>query len=103
MGSGGLGTKVRERAMGVTSSEAVQRIQKLIETVDDKRRALTAATSDYNRLKIQLEASLKKAEKDYEGAGESLQQARKQLEVELVKFDPALFMEKSGEPCLRKG
>jgi hypothetical protein len=88
--------------MGITSSEAVQRIQKLVETVDDKRRALTTATSDYNRLKIQLEASLKKAEKDYEAANESLCQARKQLEVELVKFDSALFAEKAGEPCLKK-
>lgn len=87
--------------MGVTSSEAVQRIQKLIETVEEKRLSLVVATSNYNRLKIEIEASLRKAEKDFEASKESLQQVRKQLEVELVKFDPALFVA-GGEPCLKK-
>ena len=87
--------------MGVTSSEAVQRIQKLVESVEEKRLSLVVATSNYNRSKIEIEASVRKLEKDLEAAKESLQQVRKQLEVELVKFDPALFMDK-GEPCLRK-
>ena len=87
--------------MGVTSSEAVQRIQKLVETVEEKRLSLVVATSNYNRSKIEIEASVRKLEKDLEAAKESLQQVRKQLEVELVKFDPALFTDK-GEPCLRK-
>lgn len=88
--------------MGVTSSESVQRVQRLLETVEEKRLSLAVATSNYNRLKIEIEASLRKAEKDFEAARESLYQSRKQLEVELVKFDPALFVEKEEKPCLKK-
>ena len=87
--------------MGVTSSESVQRIQKLVESVEEKRLSLVVATSNYNRSKIEIEASVRKLEKDLEAAKESLQQVRKQLEVELVKFDPALFTDK-GELCLKK-
>jgi 16S rRNA G966 N2-methylase RsmD len=102
MGSGGLGIRDKEREMGVTSSEAVQRIHKLVELVEEKRLSLVVATSNYNRLKIEIDASLRKCEKDFEAAKDSLQQVRKQLEVELVKFDPALFIEKAEEPCLKK-
>ena len=87
--------------MGVTSSEAVQRIQKLVESVEEKRLSLVVATSNYNRSKIEIEASVRKLEKDLEAAKESLQQVRKQLEVELVKFDPALFIGGTA-PCLQK-
>lgn len=87
--------------MGVTSSEAVQRIQRLVETIEEKKFALATATSSYKRLKIEIEANLRKCEKDHEAAQESLDQARKQLEVELVKFDPALFL-KEGELCPKK-
>jgi hypothetical protein len=87
--------------MGVTSSEAVQRIQKLVESVEEKRLSLVVATSNYNRSKIEIEASLRKFEKDFEYAKESLNQVRKQLEVELMKFDPALFIGGTA-PCLQK-
>ena len=87
--------------MGVTSSESVQRIQKLVESVEEKRLSLVVATSNYNRSKIEIEASVRKLEKDLEAAKESLQQVRKQLEVELVKFDPALFIGGTA-PCLQK-
>lgn len=89
--------------MGVTSSDAVKRIQKIVETIEEKKLALSVATSNYNRLKIQIEASLKQNEKDLEVAKEGLDQARKQLEVELMKFDPALFMDRQEEACLKKG
>lgn len=88
--------------MGIASSESVQRIQKLLETIEEKQLALITVTSNYNRLKIQIESSLKQNEKDLESAKESLNQAIKQLEVELVKFNPTLFSDRRGESCLKK-
>lgn len=88
--------------MGVTSSEVVQRIQKIVETIEEKKLALAAATSNYNRLKIQIEDSLRQNERDLASAKTSLEQARKQLEVELVKFDPVLFADRREESCLKK-
>jgi len=66
--------------MANETSEIVKRIQSIVTTLDQKKADVERIRSDMNRLNIILGKSL-----------EALQQARRQLVVELAKLDPEGF------------
>jgi lipopolysaccharide biosynthesis regulator YciM len=88
--------------MGVTSSEQVKRVQQILETLEQKHQNYQRAVSNLNRVKIQVQELLKEAEEGEEHASNSLEQTRKMLEIELVKMDPGIFIERR-EDAEREG
>lgn len=88
--------------MSVTAGEGVQRVQKLLESLEQKRENYERAVSNLNRVKLQVQELIKDAEEDEKRAANSLEQIRHQLEVELVKMDPTLFIEKRREDAERE-
>lgn len=71
-------------------SEPVSRIQQILTTLEQAQAALAVATSNEMRYKLSIESGIKSHRKAVEAAETALDQTRKQLAVELQKFDAGL-------------
>lgn len=83
--------------MSYQPGETVKRVQKLLETLEEKKQEVLRAESDFKRSEIKREQELRRVELEHERAGEALKRAeenlaqvRKQFVVEIHKVDPGM-------------